>query len=125
MLCIRLGLRYHGLSELEDIGDEIMDKLRAAFIFLAPEAEPEKHRAIISTPVVELHVVGVKNYDEAYKIAKELVNEGIAAIELCGGFGHKGVAKVVEAVGGKVPVGVVRFDLHPGLEGKSGDEIFR
>ncbi|WP_175059802.1 DUF6506 family protein [Thermococcus sp. 2319x1] len=76
------------------------------------------HRAVISTPVVELHVVGVKNYDEACRIAKELVSEGIAAIELCGGFGHRGVAKIVEAVEGKVPVGVVRFDIHPGLEGK-------
>ncbi|EHR77890.1 hypothetical protein OCC_03372 [Thermococcus litoralis DSM 5473] len=101
-----------------------MDKLKAAFIFLAPEAEPERHRAVISTPAVELHVVGVKNYDEACRIAKELVDEGIAAIELCGGFGHRGVAKIVEAVEGKVPVGVVRFDIHPGLEGKSGDEIF-
>lgn len=102
----------------------MMDKLKAAFIFLAPEAEPERHRAVISTPAVELHVVGVKNYDEACRIAKELVNKGIVAIELCGGFGHRGVAKIVEAVEGKVPVGVVRFDIHPGLEGKSGDEIF-
>ena len=107
------------------LGDDIMGKLKVVFMFLAPEAEPEKHRAIISTPVVELHVVGVKDYEEACKIAKELVNDGIGAIELCGGFGHKGVAKIVEAVKGKVPVGVVRFDIHPGLEGKSGDEIFK
>jgi hypothetical protein len=29
---------------------------------------------------VELHVVGVKNYDEACEVAKELVNQGITAI---------------------------------------------
>jgi hypothetical protein len=52
------------------------------------------------------------------------VDEGIQAIELCGGFGNVGTAKIVEAVGGKVPVGVVRFDVHPGLGGKSGDAIF-
>ncbi|MDK2782575.1 MAG: hypothetical protein PWQ32_164 [Thermococcaceae archaeon] len=98
--------------------------LKAAFIFIAPEADPEKHRAVIETPMVELYVIGVKSYEEACEIAKKLVEEGIGAIELCGGFGHKGVAKVVEAVEGKVPVGVVRFDIHPGLEGKSGDEIF-
>ena len=101
-----------------------MGKLKAAFIFVAPEADPKKHRAVVETPAVELHVVGVKNYEEARETAKKLVEEGIEAIELCGDFGHKGVAKVVEAVEGKVPVGVVRFDLHPGLEGKSGDEIF-
>jgi hypothetical protein len=31
---------------------------------------------------------------------------------------------VAEAVGDKAVGGVVRFDNHPGLEGKSGDNIF-
>lgn len=101
-----------------------MEKLKAAFIFLAPGAEPEKHKSIISTEGVELHVIGVKNYDEACKVAKEIVKEGIAAIELCGGFGNTGVAKVSEAVEYKIPIGVVRFDIHPGLDNKSGDKFF-
>ncbi|WP_461862741.1 DUF6506 family protein [Thermococcus sp.] len=101
-----------------------MGELKAAFIFLAPGADPEKHKAVVRTPVVELHVVGVKDYEEACNVARKLVEDGIVAIELCGGFGHKGVAKVVEAVEGKVPVGAVRFDIHPGLENKSGDRIF-
>jgi hypothetical protein len=100
------------------------DILKAAFMFVAPEADPEKHNAIVSTPLVELHIVGVKNYDEACKMAKQLVDEGISAIELCGGFGHAGVAKVCEAVDYKIPVGVVRFDIHPGLNNTSGDKIF-
>ena len=54
----------------------------------------------------------------------ELVAEGVAAIELCGGFGHVGTSRVVQAVEGKAAVGVVRFDCHPGLDGKSGDTIF-
>jgi len=102
-----------------------MEKLKAAFMFIAPEADPSKHRAVVDTPVVQLIVVGVKSYDEACKVAKELINEGVKAIELCGGFGHIGVAKIVEAIEGKAAVGVVRFDIHPGLEGKSGDEIFK
>ena len=102
-----------------------LEKLKAAFMFVAPEADPSKHRAVVDTPVVELTVVGVKNYDEACKVAKELVEKGVKAIELCGGFGHLGVAKIVEAVAGKATVGVVRFDIHPGLEGKSGDEFFK
>ena len=98
--------------------------LKAAFIFLAPEADPEKHRSVISTPAIELHVVGAKNYDEACKVAKDLVNDGIGAIELCGGFGNIGAAKITEVIERKVPVGVVKFDLHPGLGNKSGDEVF-
>ena len=98
--------------------------LKAAFIFLAPGAEAKKHRSLVSTPEVELVVVGVADYSAAENIAVELVTEGVAAIELCGGFGHVGTSRVVQAVKGKAAVGVVRFDCHPGLDGKSGDTIF-
>jgi len=99
--------------------------LKAAFIFVAPDADAARHRAVISTPVVELTAVGVKNYADAVEAAKNLVKEGIAAIELCAGFGVEGVAEIKKAVGSKVAVGVVRFDNHPGLEFKSGDEMFK
>lgn len=99
-------------------------KLKAAFIFVAPEADYQKNRSVIETPAVDLTAVGVKDYDMAVKAAKELVAEGIGAIELCGGFGIEGTAAVKKAVAGKAAIGVVRFDNHPGLEFKSGDEIF-
>ena len=44
--------------------------------------------------------------------------------KLCGGFGVRGTEMVAKAVDYKIPVGVVRFDCHPGLGFKSGDEIF-
>lgn len=100
-------------------------KLKAAFIFVAPEADSNTHRSTIDTPAVELTSVGVKNYAEAEILAKQLVSEGIAAIELCGGFGHEGVARVTKAVEGKAAVGVVRFDKHPGLDFQTGDNIFQ
>jgi len=98
--------------------------LKAAFIFVAPEANPEKHRSIIQTPAVELTTVGVKNYSDAVSEAKALVDNGVVAIELCGGFGAEGTALVKKAVGSKAAVGAVRFDNHPGLGGKSGDDLF-
>jgi hypothetical protein len=98
--------------------------LKAAFLFVAPEADANKHRSVIETPMVELTVVGVKDYVAAVEEAKRLVDQGIVAIELCGGFGNEGTAAVQKAVKGKAAVGVVRFDNHPGLEFKSGDEIF-
>lgn len=98
--------------------------LKAAFIFLAPEADPATHRAEVLTPAVELTVVGVQDYAQAEQVARDLVDQGIGAIELCGGFGHEGTARIVKAVQGRVAVGVVRFDGHPGLEGKSGDALF-
>ena len=98
--------------------------LKAAFIFLAPGADARKHRSLIETPGVELMVVGVPDYSSAEALTAELIAEGVAAIELCGGFGHAGVARIALAAQGRAAVGVVRFDSHPGLEGKSGDTVF-
>jgi len=99
--------------------------LRAAFIFVAPEADPKLHRHWIETPKVHLLSIGVCDYKQAAETAKKLVaEEGIIAIELCGGFGNKGTAMIVDAVEGKIPVGVVRFDIHPGLGNASGDALF-
>lgn len=70
-------------------------------------------------------VVGVKDYQQAASVAKELANQGVTAIELCGGFGNIGVAKVAEAVGDKASVGAVRFDHHPLLGFKSGDDLLK
>jgi hypothetical protein len=48
----------------------------------------------------------------------------VTAIELCRGFGQIGVGKVAAAVEDRAFVGVVRFDHHPGMGYKSGDELF-
>jgi len=101
-----------------------MASLKAGFIFVAPEADYQKDRAVIETPIVELTAVGVKDYAMAVKVAQDMVAAGIGAIELCAGFGVIGTAEVKKAVGDKAVVGVVRFDNHPGLGFKSGDEIF-
>lgn len=99
--------------------------LKAAFVFVAPEADPAKHRQWIETPVVHLLTVGVKDYAQAVEICKALVqDEGVKAIELCGGFGNRGTSLIAEAVGSGIAVGAVRFDCHPGLGNASGDTIF-
>ncbi len=99
-------------------------KVNAAFIFIAPETDYTKHRAVIDTPVVKLTVVGVKNYSEAENTAKELAEQGVKAIELCAGFGNEGTARISKAVKGLADVGAVKFDLHPGFNFKSGDDLF-
>lgn len=99
-------------------------KVNAAFIFLAPEVNYKTDRAIVDTPAIFLTVVAVKNYSEAVEAAKELVNQGVKTLELCGGFGNEGIALVSKAVKGKASMGAVKFDCHPGLDFKSGDELF-
>lgn len=98
--------------------------LKAAFMFIAPDAEPAEHRAVIDTPLVQLSVVGVKDYEAAIQTVQSLVEDGITAIELCAGFGIEGSAAVKRAIKGKAVVGTVHFDIHPGLNNKSGDELF-
>lgn len=97
--------------------------LNAVFMFIAPETDLEKHRKVVETPVLRLTVVGVNNYQEAGHVARELTEQGATVIELCAGFGNEGVAVVSNMVKNKAAVGVVRFDKHPGLGFKSGDEI--
>ena len=68
-------------------------------------------------------MIPVTTYAEARQQAVRAVQEeGCAAIELCGGFGCRGTAMIADAV--QVPVGVVRFDVHPGLGNVSGDTLF-
>jgi hypothetical protein len=99
--------------------------LKAAFMFIAPDAMPAQHCAIVTTPEVEVTTVAVRDYDEAERIAIELVARGLVAIELCAGFGAEGLARVKRAVKGQAAVGAVRFDCHPGLGFRSGDELFQ
>ncbi|RYL86823.1 DUF6506 family protein [Sporolactobacillus sp. Y61] len=99
-------------------------EVKAAFIFIGPEINTDEARALIDTPVIKLKVIGVRTYDEAVKAAVALADEGVTAIELCGGFGNIGTGKIARAVKGKAEVGVVRFDHHPGLGHKSGDDVF-
>ena len=102
-----------------------MSKLQLAFMYVVPDADPKEHRVTMSdSAMADLVVVPVRDYQQAVEVAQELVNQGVQAIELCAGFGHIGAAKVAQAVQGKVPVGVVRFDAHPTLGFKSGDEMF-
>ena len=99
--------------------------MKVAFMAIVPGSDAEQHRSVLTTDFVELITQLVPDKDTAVAKAKQLADEGCAAIELCGGFGHLGTAKIVEAVGGKASIGVVRFDIHPALGGKSGDEVFQ
>ncbi|MBQ9664388.1 MAG: hypothetical protein IJV40_14680 [Oscillospiraceae bacterium] len=98
--------------------------LNAAFIFIAPAADPAVHRSTIHTPQINLTTIGVATFEEGAAAAKEMVDQGCTAIELCGGFGIRGTYLVEQAVSGRARVGSVRFDIHPGLDNKSGDEVF-
>ncbi len=96
---------------------------KAAFIFVAPEGAPDMHFSWVETPEVHVKTIAVSNYIQACDLMETLVDEGVAAVELCAGFGNKGVAEVTKAAANRIPVGVVRFDKHPCLGNVSGDDL--
>lgn len=100
------------------------NKVKAAFIAVAPEGDKNRDRTLISSGIVELLTVIVKDYNEAVEVAKELLKDDYKAIELCAGFGHRGVSMISKAISYKIPVGVVRFDNHPAFNNQSGDNLF-
>lgn len=87
---------------------------KAAFVVLAPDGDPEKHRTKITTDTLELTTVvtTIFDFDKAAEVCKNLVqNEGVQSITLCPGFPHAAVAKIANAVGEGVAVQVSRGDV--------------
>ena len=52
-------------------------------------------------------IVGVSSVEEAAQTAVRLEEAGVDCFELCGAFGPDGAKAVIEATGGRVPVGYV------------------
>lgn len=82
-----------------------------AYIFLGPELDPKKDRAIIKTDKLTFTTIGIDFHhkDQVIEVAKEAIANGAQMIELCGGFGPLWIAKVSEAINGQVPVGSVAY----------------
>jgi len=87
---------------------------KSAFIIMAPDGDPEKYRATITTSKAELTavIIEIMDFDSAVEVAKDLVqNKGVRSIYLCAGFTHQAVARISAAVGGRAAVQVARGDV--------------
>ncbi|MGB9893334.1 MAG: DUF6506 family protein [Candidatus Saccharicenans sp.] len=86
-------------------------KFKTVVISKAPDADLEKHRAVIETEKMKLLVQLVRAAEQADEVVKKLVQEeGFQSVLLCPGFSHAEVAKVQEAAGPNVSVSVARGD---------------
>jgi Family of unknown function (DUF6506) len=92
-----------------------------AFIYVAPDTDPETDRVVIDRGGIRNVLVPVPEPSASPDIAVQLVDEGATLIELCGVHGLPWAAKVIEAVGDRAPVGVVTF----GPEAIAGLTAFR
>ncbi len=86
-----------------------MSLKKFGFIVTGAGLRPQEHRATISSGPFEGLFVGVESAAQGPDVAREMVAAGIELIELCGGFGPLGTAKVIEAIDGAVPVGFVGY----------------
>lgn len=80
------------------------------FIYLGAGSEdPAVDRAVIERGGLTTTIVAVPTREAAVDAAVELVDAGAQSIELCGAFGPVWTARVIEATGGRVPVGAVAY----------------
>ena len=82
-------------------------KKQFAFILMGSAYDPACHQARFETEAKVTHIRTVRDMEEAGRLARQLADEGVGAIELCGAFGKEGAAKITQITGGKIAVGYV------------------
>lgn len=84
-----------------------------AYIYLGMgEEDPAVDRAVIERGGLRTTIVAVPEKSAVVQVAVELVDTGAQSIELCGAFGPVWAARVIEAIGGRVPVGSVTYGME-------------
>ena len=88
--------------------------MKWGFIYTLDDASEPARTDVIGTLVC----AGIPTVADAPQVARKMLDEGVELIELCGGFGGAGLASVVAAVDGRVPVGAVFYgcDASAGLQ---------
>ena len=93
--------------------------MKFAFLILGAFDEA-RDRAQIAGGAAQ--IVGVPDVEAACRQAQRLMDEGIGCIELCGAFGEAGARRVMQATGGRIPVGSVTHaaEMDPVFEAAFG-----
>jgi hypothetical protein len=83
----------------------------ALFIAHAPDADPEKHRAVVDTGLYRLFTVVVRDQEQALAVCREMVEkEDVDSVLLCPGNSNEDVGGISAALGEGVSVSVARGD---------------
>lgn len=73
-----------------------------AYLVMGP-FDSRTDRAAIHDSMIQ--VIGVADVQDAIAVAKELQEQGISCIELCGAFGPENAKKIIDATGNTIPIG--------------------
>ena len=79
------------------------------FIVKGPGYRVGTDSTIIDSGLFCTTIMAVATVEDAIIAAKEMINQGIEVIELCGGFTHKDKENIIESINGAIPVGRVEF----------------
>ncbi len=94
-----------------------MARIDYLFMFRSDGCDAAAHHTEMDTPDGRVTVVGVPTVEEACRVAAEARDRGVAHfIELCGDFGEDGCRRVIDAVGGRLPVGYVTYFPEEGVK---------
>lgn len=89
------------------------EPLRSAFLYLHPGADPDVDRTVVDGAHDRSYLVPVPDRAAAPAVAARLVDtEGVQLLELYGGFDPADVARVIEAIDARAPVGFPNYG-HP------------
>lgn len=78
--------------------------MRFAFLIMG-KYDSKSDRAVIGSGSAQ--IVGVSDIDQACAVAKQLYEDGVDCIELCGAFGESGAKKIIDVTGNKIPIGYI------------------
>ncbi|MEU7529626.1 DUF6506 family protein [Saccharothrix sp. NPDC042600] len=79
------------------------------FVYFAQGSDPGWNVTVADTGACKTVLVGLGRVEQVVAAAERLVEEGAELVELCGAFGPVWTARVVDAVGARVPVGSVAY----------------
>lgn len=79
------------------------------FIVCGTGMKSDTHTSTMRSDGFEIITVGVSQPSEALVVAKNMVENGVQLIELCGAFGPIWTAKILEAIDAEIPIGSVGY----------------
>lgn len=80
-----------------------------AFFFQWDGADPSVDRIVVPHCKNRLLIYGTATLEEGCEVAKRIVEDGCELVELGGAYGPEGAQRVIDAIGGKVPVGYMVY----------------
>jgi hypothetical protein len=89
--------------------------MRLAYIFKSPDMDFLVHQGRLKSDQFEIAVCAARSAEEAVIVAQELLTRQVDALELSGGFSEADAEQVREALGQRIPVGLVSYPV-PALQ---------